>query len=226
MRTVFLRVALLLLPVLLFTGCFLGTNLHAVDKNVLWRSAQPSPSLIERVHEKHGIRSVLNLRGPDHGDEEFDSVLEKCDELGLVHASVRWSARGTSDEKSLETLWLFLMLPKPVLVHCRSGADRTGNFSSKIRHLLGESKQEAGSELCIWYGHVPIKGVGFYEMTADWKRFERPSSSYWASENCDRRGQFEKVGVELEPHEFWTEFPWETWPSNLVDERLRSLFVM
>ena len=42
-----------------------GLNLHTVIPGRVYRCAQPSPNKLERLVHAHGIRTVLNLRGPN-----------------------------------------------------------------------------------------------------------------------------------------------------------------
>jgi protein tyrosine/serine phosphatase len=46
--------------------------------------------------------------------------------------------------------------PKPLLVHCKSGADRTGLVSALYRFAIeGKGADEADRQLTVLYGHFP-----------------------------------------------------------------------
>jgi protein tyrosine/serine phosphatase len=47
--------------------------------------------------------------------------------------------------------------PKPMLIHCKDGADRAA-LASALYHLAIEGKPlaEADDELTVWYGHIPF----------------------------------------------------------------------
>lgn len=46
--------------------------------------------------------------------------------------------------------------PKPLLVHCMSGADRAGLVSALYEYAIaGESAAEADDQLSLAYGHFP-----------------------------------------------------------------------
>ncbi len=45
-------------------------------------------------------------------------------------------------------------LPKPILIHCRQGADRTGLAVAIFKLLDGASLAEARSAFTIWHGHT------------------------------------------------------------------------
>ena len=47
--------------------------------------------------------------------------------------------------------------PKPVLIHCKAGSDRTGLISALYcLTLKGETPAQADRELSVWYGHIPL----------------------------------------------------------------------
>jgi protein tyrosine/serine phosphatase len=46
--------------------------------------------------------------------------------------------------------------PKPILVHFKSGADRTGCVATLYRYAMaGENAEAAACELSLRYGHFP-----------------------------------------------------------------------
>src|ERR1700722_9010359 len=65
------RRTFILLSVFILLGCllfeigrvFLGDNFHEVVPGQVYRGALPSPENLERLVKKHGIRTVVNLRG-------------------------------------------------------------------------------------------------------------------------------------------------------------------
>jgi protein tyrosine/serine phosphatase len=47
--------------------------------------------------------------------------------------------------------------PKPVLIHCQAGSDRTGLVSALYcLTLKGETAAQADWELSVWYGQIPL----------------------------------------------------------------------
>jgi protein tyrosine/serine phosphatase len=46
--------------------------------------------------------------------------------------------------------------PKPILIHCAGGADRTSLASALYQYAIkGTTVKEAQKEFSIWYGHSP-----------------------------------------------------------------------
>lgn len=106
----------------------LWRNLHQLHDGV-WRSNQPDPRLIGRLSGQ-GFRSVLNLRGEnDYGSYLLEK--EACAKHGLELANIRLLSRELPEVwKVREIDRLFATLEKPLLMHCKSGADRAGMASA------------------------------------------------------------------------------------------------
>ncbi len=101
-------------------------NLHEVLEGEVYRSAQPSAAQLVEWTTAYGFRSVLNLRGPS--DADWYQVEQKtAARLNLTHAdfAMRDSEILTLD-RAAALMALMEALPKPVLIHCKAGADRTG----------------------------------------------------------------------------------------------------
>lgn len=132
-------------------------NLHAVSDGVLYRSAQLSAAETRSVVRQYGIRSVLNLRGAHRGSEWYDEEVAAAAQLGLAHYDYPLSAKHFVDgERIAEILDIVRRAPKPLLIHCKSGADRTGLVAALYRFAEGgASAAEADRELSLAYGHFP-----------------------------------------------------------------------
>jgi protein tyrosine/serine phosphatase len=131
-------------------------NFHVVEKGQIYRSAQLSGVELAREIDTYQIRSVLNLRGlseqPWYKDE-----LAVSREHGVVHYDVMMSARKpVPPEKIAAILVILRNAPKPILVHCEAGADRTGFVAALYRYAIrGQHAPEAEQELSLLYGHFP-----------------------------------------------------------------------
>lgn len=99
-------------------------NFHQIDTDV-YRSNQPSPRRLAQFKAK-GVKTILNLRGTsEHSHYLFEK--EACADLGLTlidHAM--FAADLVSRENLIELENLFRTIEKPFVMHCKSGADRTG----------------------------------------------------------------------------------------------------
>ena len=149
------------LMVLAWRACAIlhGSNLDVVEHGAVYRSGQMrGPVLEERLREL-GIRSVINLRGEKLGSAWYDAERDSCARLGVLHFDVPMSARLPPPPSSLTALVRLLHeAPRPLLIHCKNGADRSG-LASAIALIVDESvdpRTAAARELDLWHGHVPL----------------------------------------------------------------------
>ncbi len=130
-------------------------NWYMVTPDV-YRSEQPDRKGFEEIRAQ-GIRTIINLRG-DHSDDQLVQGLD------LTVIAVPMTAGGFSEEDIVKALKAIRDAPKPVLVHCKHGADRTGVVMAMYRVVFqGWPKEEAIREL---------KGGGF---GFHWSYFNIPS---------------------------------------------------
>lgn len=159
-RIAWLAAGLLTLPVALKEGDVLfGENFHAVVPGELYRSAQLSGSHLERHIRAEHIRTVINLRGPNPGSAWYDDEVRTCERLGVAHIDVRISARELPPPAEAALLMAALHdAPRPLLVHCKNGADRSGLACAA--YLIAErgvdAPTAASDQLHLWYGHMPV----------------------------------------------------------------------
>lgn len=109
-------------------------NYHKVSKT-LYRSAQPNAKDMKDL-EKHGIKSILNLRHRIDDQKEI-----KGTNLKEFHIPIR--TKKITYANMLNAMRTYNEIEKPVLVHCRRGSDRTGCFVACYLIANGASKEEA-----------------------------------------------------------------------------------
>ena len=138
------------------------TNLYPVAPGI-WRSNQPSPERLAR-HARDGFKSVINLRG---GSRQSFWLFEEeaCRTHGLTLHSVGLSARRAPSRASLVELHrLFTTVARPVLVHCKSGADRTGLAAALyLIWIENRTLAEAQAQLSWRYLHVSRSSTGILD---------------------------------------------------------------
>ncbi|HEX3524582.1 MAG TPA: dual specificity protein phosphatase family protein [Stellaceae bacterium] len=132
-------------------------NFHAVHEGTFYRSAQLSKDELRNAIQEHKIRSVLNLRGAHPGQAWYDDEVAVSQALGVAHYDYGLSAhRFVTREQIGEVLGIVRDAPKPLLVHCKAGADRAGLVSALYRFAgEGVSADQADRELSLVYGHFP-----------------------------------------------------------------------
>ena len=131
-------------------------NFRIVNQDV-FRSGQLRVDEWREAYEEHPFRSIINLRGPNHGTSWYDVEVKFAAEHGVQHIDYPLSARVAPSVKQMEQLVsLMSSAPKPVLIHCDGGADRSGLASGLYVYALdGASAVKATNQLSLWYGHFP-----------------------------------------------------------------------
>lgn len=133
-------------------------NFDVVEGGALYRSAQLSPDRLEFYIEQYGIKSVLNLRG-EHPELQWwldeKAVLEN---KSIAFYNVALSANTLTSKENIRTiLHVFDTAPRPILIHCRAGVDRTGEVAALwVLDQQKKTTKEALEELSVWHRHVKI----------------------------------------------------------------------
>ena len=124
------------------------TNCYRVGAD-LFRSEQPAPSDIKDL-TLIGIKSVLSLRHYHHDPAGFSRA-------GIATLQYPVDAGALTVSDLIRILQLIRDAPKPVLVHCWHGSDRTGFAVAGYRMVfMNWSKADAIAEL-------RLGGFGYHE---------------------------------------------------------------
>ncbi len=137
----------------------LTKNFHEVDPGKFYRSAQLDPAELSEVVEKYGIKTVISLRGAPENSYWVPKQKEVLAKHGVAFHWVGWTTDFFPDNDDLkEYLKVLKTAEYPVLVHCRTGADRTGEATAMYAiDFMGQSKDEAiAKHLTSTYWHFPI----------------------------------------------------------------------
>jgi protein tyrosine/serine phosphatase len=186
-------------------------NCHRLSDKA-WRSAQPAPHHIRRF-ARSGIRTIVNLRGPrDCGSYWLEQEACARHGLKLVNFQIRSRAAPTREEL-MAAKRLFDELEYPILMHCKSGADRAGIMSVLYRFLHeGVPLPEAKRELSLRYGHVRQADTGILDYFFD---------TYLEDTRARPMPFFEWVDTVYNPDELKRTFCAKGWANRIVDSILR-----
>ncbi|MEY4794106.1 MAG: hypothetical protein RL724_1042 [Pseudomonadota bacterium] len=139
-------------------------NWGVVAPGRLYRSNHPLPWQIRLAARHHGIRTVINLRG-NRADCGADALSRaEAARLGLAHIDAPFESRGAPHkDRILRLAAIFQDMDEPALIHCKSGADRTGLAAGLWLMLQGRPVAEALAQLSLRHGHVAASRTGILD---------------------------------------------------------------
>lgn len=189
-------------------------NLRQAIAPGVYRSSHPMPYQLRRA-ARAGIKTVLNLRDAQasigSNQLEWDTAA-RC-RLKVVHFPMG-SRDSPSRSEILGLVQAFRQAEYPLLLHCKSGADRAG-FASTVYQLVeaGKPLPEARHELRFWWhGHVRQAKTGildhFFDCYAEAQQRSGTAFLDWVCSDYDRDA------VRLSFRQSW-------WATVLIDKLLR-----
>ena len=86
----------------------------------------------------------------------FFDELDISKQMGVEHYDIRMSAKRLPHRKDLlKLIELYETAPRPILIHCQGGADRTGEASAMyMTDFMGASKKKALKMQTFWFRHL------------------------------------------------------------------------
>ncbi|MDB5524418.1 MAG: tyrosine phosphatase family protein [Rhizobium sp.] len=154
---------------------YLRGNVHEVDPGQLYRSGQLNASQIRDITKRYGIRSIVNLRGASPRAKWYQDELTEAKALGITHVDFKMSATHELPLERVAALEALLKgIPKPVLIHCEGGSDRTGLASAIFMHRIrGMDIEKAEGQISLYYGHFSVPRLSqAYPMDETWEKLE------------------------------------------------------
>jgi protein tyrosine/serine phosphatase len=135
---------------------YLG-NIHVVVTGKLYRSAQLDRAQFESVIGEYGIKSILNLRGNSPGESWYEDEMAVSNARGVKYFNYGiWASNPVTKQQIAEILNIIREAPKPLLVHCDGGADRSGLVAALyLSQIENRPAEEAIGQLSLLYGHIP-----------------------------------------------------------------------
>ncbi len=186
-------------------------NRHQIAPDA-WRSAQPAPHHLSWA-ARQGIKTVINLRG----DQSFGTRwLEEraCARHGMTLVDLRLRSRAAPEREEFRAVRDTLQtVAFPILLHCKSGADRAGLMSVLLLHLRhGVPIVEARKQLSLRYGHIRQSDTGVLDYVFD--RYvsdnEKSPITFW-----------DWIETVYDPAEVARTFHAKGWANRLVNNILK-----
>jgi hypothetical protein len=129
-------------------------NFHWVVPGEIGRSAQAYAGFLAPFLTRHGIRSVLNLRGPNPKFRWWHYEKRVCARLGVTHFDMPLNSRNLVLRLQLTRMLDFMHTAQaPLLVKCSGGQDRT-SFACAL-HLLDRKGWRHFDDAMAQFGRWP-----------------------------------------------------------------------
>lgn len=167
-------------------------NFHRISEEA-FRSSQPTMWQLRRVARKHGIKTIINLKGANEDSAYWAFEREQCQKLGVRLVDVKIASRVFPSHERLQRAHdVFASVEYPIWIHCKAGIDRTGIYATLYQHWRLGVPIERTDQLRLWpYGHIKRSRAGkadyFFEQYARFRR-EHPEVGLleWSRVHADR----------------------------------------
>ncbi len=160
-------------------------NQHEITPGV-WRSNHPTEHRLKELKAK-GIQTILTLRG-DAPTAHFLTEQEMCTRLDLPLHSIALNARAAPPQETiLDLIKTFRQIEKPFVMHCKSGADRSG-FAAAIYLMVIEnaSVSSARQMLSPRYLHFRLGRSAILDHILDcFEDSQNPDFENWVRTDYD-----------------------------------------
>ena len=146
---------------------FKWRSLHKISENT-YRSNQPFPWQILADKNKRGVKTIINLRGI-RNCSSFFLEKETCERHNIKLINFPVTSRAAPKvETILAAKKLFNEIEYPIIMHCKSGADRAGLMSALYLILHKNiSVIEAKKQLSFKYLHIKHAKTGILDAFFD-----------------------------------------------------------
>ena len=147
-------------------------NFGVVEPGVLYRSAALTAASTRHVHDQYHIKTIIDLGAyaPDSPAEAMAARTAAA--LGVQRRVFRLEGDGTGNPNAYVAALRVIADPtnQPVLVHCSSGAQRTGACVMLYRTIVqGQNLMGTIYEDSFRYGHNPRRNTRLAPYLLDYK---------------------------------------------------------
>lgn len=133
-----------------------------------FRSNQPSKAFLKKLQKNRQLKTVISMRKAN-ASAPYLFEKEACDQLGitLIHHAMS-SQKLPKPEMVVAAQALFKTVEYPILIHCKSGADRAGLMSVLYMYFVQKQPMTlAVKQLSIKYGHFKWANTGKLDFFFD-----------------------------------------------------------
>ncbi|MFZ5965056.1 tyrosine-protein phosphatase [Thalassococcus sp. BH17M4-6] len=133
----------------------------------VYRSNQPTHARFEK-YAAMGIKTVINLRGEDN-QAHYYFEKESAEALGLTLVNAKlWARTAAPRKRIVGVIDALRTAEKPLMFHCKSGADRAG-FVAAMYLMVFENQpvEVAKKQLGLKYIHLDFTATGVQDYILD-----------------------------------------------------------
>jgi len=139
------------------------SNFAAVAPARLYRCNHPTPSRLAALTRRHGLRTLINLRGRTNNGSDALSR-DMATRLGLDFIDMAFESRGAPHRDRILRLHdIYRSMREPALIHCKSGADRAGLAAGLFVLFEGGTAATALRQLSLRFGHLRSSRTGILD---------------------------------------------------------------
>jgi len=207
---------------------FFGENFRKVHDSQCYRSASLSLESLEQRVKENGIKTVVNLRGA--GRQPWYAAQRNL--LSKLNVSQEDISLDTKDLPRPEHLAALIRVlntsPRPLLLHCNHGVDRTGIAAVLYKSIVGQVPvaDAIASEQSIYSGHIATSnndaGDRFFELY----EAETPSMPLetWILEKYPQRYAELALAAKSATSVEWYNAPFRLGPLTLTPFKCLGIF--
>ena len=160
----------------------MNPRFHPVIDQQIYRSAQLDVPELERFTHTYGIHTILSLLGPEKGDRWYENEHTFAQQHQIRMLNIGFASHELPLKSHLNHLIDALVSePKPLLLHCHRGSDRSGMASAIALILFQDDSLKTVERQFSWrYGVVPFThsiGVQFFDLYEQWLKSTGQSHS-------------------------------------------------
>jgi len=130
-------------------------NFYAVEPGKLYRSSQLFGEKLEQYIKTYDIKTIVNLRGVYKRAVWWKSEDDVCKKLGVNLYNIKMSSSRFPSKQQLTTLLdVYDTAELPILIHCMSGINRTGQAAALwVLEKQGGNQEDALEQFAEKYGY-------------------------------------------------------------------------
>lgn len=142
-----------------------------VDPGKVYRSGELTPAVLERLQERYGIRTIVDLGTYEPGSREDLREQRTADTLGIKRYVFDLEGDATGNPNAYVQALRLMTDPElqPVLVHCGAGTERTGTAVILYRHIVQGGNIVKAFEEAQSYGHDPYRNPWVFKVLLEFR---------------------------------------------------------